>query len=781
MARIIINFILVISLSISPALAKVKKVAFDAQAAWTYVRDLSADEMRGRKSGQVGDQLSAQYIASKFKEWGLEPISPDGSYFQEFTIEHTHIEEGVFLEIVSPKSRRSFYYEQDWRAQSFSGSGNFAAEIVFAGYGIHAPQKGYDDYADVDVKGKWVLFSSDSPPMLQERLRQETDITTRIRAAQDHGARGALLFRTSDTEDTRGRGYRLGLKKEIYNKDFVILSLEKKVVDFIFEDLTTDLRYLDQQINATSIPASMETGTKAFVAVNVTFDEKRPTQNVIAKLTGTDKLLKEECIIIGAHMDHLGMNPYGDVMNGANDNASGTAVAMEVARVMNLNTIKPKRTVLFALWAGEEQGLLGARHYTENPLIPLDKTVAYINIDMVGHGSGKVEFPGIYYGPEVWAVLKDKLSKEILDYVRPGRGGPGGSDHTAFLSKGVPGFGIMTEGYHFKYHKANDIIDMINPDLLKKTGNFVEAAALILGSEGGNFFPPLRRETYYLKYQNLVNFTFPSVAGFIEKHREAQDSHVDVQLAVVEEKEGLAGVDLRVNILNGLLSHEDMLNAAQGLTFYSTGTQFNRDVRQGKTTILPGLKGISSFRDDPRWLEVLAKQGICFVAVDSPAGLFGENGLNEEGKKILDAVGKSGLLLVVSGWDEEQAKALLEGARKPLVLLAYDTPGKNVLDLIQKKGSALGLVLNKGEEAAAYFKKLDEVKKAVGSENLMIANGQCLWGTEGKEQMLKAISEILKEKYERGDISNLFSGTFLRVLGKARGEEPARPYAYIPF
>ncbi len=126
------------------------------------------------------------------------------------------------------------------------------------------------------------------------------------------------------------------------------------------------------------------------MSVNAIFDEKRPTRNVLAKITGSDKVLKDEYVIIGGHMDHLGISPMGDIMNGANDNASGTAVVMEIARVMKLNRAKPKRTVIFALWAGEEQGLLGSKHYADDSTFPMNKTVAYINMDMVGHGSGGI-------------------------------------------------------------------------------------------------------------------------------------------------------------------------------------------------------------------------------------------------------------------------------------------------------------------------------------------------------------------------------------------------------
>ena len=159
-----------------PALAKNKKVTFDAQAALSYIKDLAADSMMGRKSGQPGGVMAEQYVASKFKEWGLEPAGNNNTYFQNFAIEHNNVAEGVVFEVITPRERRSFYYGDDWRIQRYSGSGHFSAEVVFVGYGIHAPEKGYDDYAGIKVKGKWVLFSTGVPSKLDDKLKEETKI-----------------------------------------------------------------------------------------------------------------------------------------------------------------------------------------------------------------------------------------------------------------------------------------------------------------------------------------------------------------------------------------------------------------------------------------------------------------------------------------------------------------------------------------------------------------------------------------------------------------------------
>jgi Peptidase family M28 len=767
-----------------PAQTKEKKVPFDSQSAYGLVQVLAADTMLGRKSGEPGGRMAAEYIVSKLKEWGLEPAGSNGSFYQDMTFEYYEPEKGAALEIEASGKMRDFVYGEDWREQRYSGSGRFAADIVFIGYGISAPQKEYDDYSGVDVKGKLVLFATETPKGLEDKLSEEAQFQNRIKAAQEHGARGVLTFR-SDTQTPGFFSYFRGrLKKEAYKPDFVIISLETKIVDFIFKHLQTELRYLFQQIETTSKPQSFDTGVLSFVNLGITYDEKRPTQNVLAKISGTDKSLKNAYVILGAHMDHLGIDMTGDVLNGADDNASGTAVVMEVARVMKLNRFRPKRTIIFALWAAEEEGLLGSKYYTENPLYPLDKTVTYINLDMEGHGTGRVNFRGAYFGPEVWEILQARLPKELMANINPGRGGPGGSDHTYFLSSGVPAFFVATDGPHFRTNRVGDVIDMIKPDILKAAGDVVEAAVELLSQEPVIPALPLRRETYYWRYLTILNHEVPPLDKVIAAHQDVQDPDVDFQLAAVPEKEGAAGDALRLDVMNNLFAGLDKIRESKGLSAYGGASAMMMGGRgmggsqPAKTTVLVGLRGIASFRDDPRWADVFSKQGAAFVLLDRPVFLFGDSGLSEEGRKIVEAVGKANLLVIASGLDAAQSKALLEASAKPLLLAAGSLPDKDVIALIKKTKSSLGLVLGKDENPAAYFKKLDEAKASLGTENLSIVTENCLWSKAGKEQMVGLIGEMLKAKYENEDMANLVSASFLRILDRARTSSsgPSLPF-----
>lgn len=767
--RAVVISVFSLSLLVNPLPAQNKKVAFDGQAAFGYIKVLASDAMLGRKSGEPSGQWAADYIASKLKDWGLEPAGPKDSFYQDLTYEYYEVERGATLDIIAHHKTREFVYGEDWRQSRYSGSGTIGADIVFVGYGISSPQKQYDDYAGVDVKGKLVLFSTDSARRFQDTIKEEAQLQNRVKAAAEHGARGVLMFR-SDTP-AAGGFFRGGLEKDIYKPDFLILSLESKVVDFIFKWQKADPRYFFRQIESTGKPQSYDLGVRSLVNLRAVFDEKRPAQNVLAKISGTDPKLKNEYVIVGAHMDHLGVDMGGDVLNGADDNASGTAVVMEAARVMKLNRFNPKRTIVFALWAAEEEGLLGSKYYTENPVYPLEKTVANINLDMEGHGTGKVGASGAYYGPEVWEILKTRLPKDIVDNVIPGRGGPGGSDHSHFLYNGVPAFMVGTDGPHFKTNRVGDVIDLIEPEILRNSGSFTVAALELLSTDPKVPILSRRKETFYWRYETVINHRIPTLDAIVEEHQNVQDPDVDFQLAAIGEKAGLTGDALRAEVMKSLFEGKEKLARTTGLTLYGSqaptagGMMGARGL--AKTTVLVGLQGIASIRDDLRWAEVFSKQGIGFISIDKPEALFGDLGLTDEGKKILEALGKANLLMIVKGLSPAQAKALLENSKKPVILQMTAPPDKSVLDLVKKTGSAVGLVLAKGEDAAAYIQKIDEIKKAIGSEYVSIINENCLWENAGKEQMLNVTAGLLKVKYETGDLANLFSGSFLRALNGA--------------
>jgi len=742
--------------------------SFDEMKAWSYIKALADDGMQGRKSGQPGGTMGEDYIAARFKEWGVEPAGDEGTYFQTFTIEQRHIGPGAAFEIITDQEQRSFVYGDDWRVQRFSGSGDFTAEIVFLGYGIHAPDKGYDDYAGVDVKGKLVMLAGEVPDKLSSRLGDSIDMSRRITAAQAQGALGVVGFPWGDGES---RFFRMASTKENYRPDFVLLSMDGRVSDFIFKELPTDLRLLFQKIDEDQTAQSFATGVKARVRVHAIFDPERATRNVLGKITGSDPDLKNEYVVIGAHMDHLGIGPSGEVYNGANDNASGTAVVMEIARIMRLDALRRKRTVIFGLWAAEEQGLLGSYHYCDHPTHPITKTVTYINMDMVSHGSGDVNFRGEYYAPAVWETIQSNLPEEIMAYTRPGRGGPGGSDHTPFLAKGVPAFSVGTQGTHLKYHRTRDDADLVKPELLKKTGDLVYTAVQIMANEPGDFIRSGREALYHFKFHTLVNHRLNTLEHTLSAHGDAKDTPVDVQLAYLEEKEGLSDELWRSDLVDRLLRARDDIERAEGMVLYDGPRRYASAERSGQTTVVMGLKGVGGIIDHPRWTGVLVPLGVRFAVVDDPGVLFAGSALSEKGQALIKAMNESGMLLIVKGADAAWAEALLKGTGKPLVLVSDEVPGKAVLDLVKEKNAAVGLLVTEGVDIEAYFKGLHSIKEAIGSRHVFAVNQPCLWSEAGRERLTALTGELLEAEYDRDDFRNVLSGSFLALLDGAVRED----------
>jgi microsomal dipeptidase-like Zn-dependent dipeptidase len=310
---------------------------------------------------------------------------------------------------------------------------------------------------------------------------------------------------------------------------------------------------------------------------------------------------------------------------------------------------------------------------------------------------------------------------------------------------------------------------LIKPDILKTVGDLVHASVKVLANEEQNFILPERQEIYHLKQQDLINFKLANVEKVAEHRKDTKDSHVDMQLALLEGDEGLSGDQLRINIIKKLFDLPDIYRKAKGLSLYVPTTSISAISRTGRTTILPGLSGIVALKDDLRWADILAKQGLYFVYLDDVSFLFGDSGVSEEGKKTIKAINKSGLLFCVKGADADQMKALLKASSEPLIFMTNDIPEKEVLDLIKEKESAIGLVLSSDADPSAYFKKIDAIKESIGTQHVMIVNESCLWKDEGKNAMLNVISEIIEGKYERSDFANILSRTFIRVLSTARG------------
>ncbi len=491
----------------------------------SYIEWLARDNMQGRQSLTDGYRKAADWAAENFRNWGLKPAGENGTYFQDVSIKRgfTYMTGMPELRIAN---HTFLMEEEDFSVHpKATAATRINADIVFVGYGISAPDKGLDEYADMEVEGKIVLAFTGSPKDAQpprgrfaptptddeasnEPWEKESTERAKIQTAYDKGAAAILLFNPDppperDSErrfmPNRRPGDNEDEEPELeFERDFLIFTIEPRIFHVIMKpDKQESIRGLNRRIEtirwdirkkqSRSMATDIKAQLKGYDNVEEYSEEleNNIARNVLAKIEGTDPNLKDQYVILGGHMDHLGVR-NGLVYNGADDNASGTAVVLEIARLLSQSDFKPKRTIIFCCWCGEELGLLGSNHYTENPCdgVTMDKVVAYFNMDMVGLGD-KIGAPGALNFPTIWEVIKKNQDEDVISVIEPETAGPGGSDYSGFITKGIEALALMTSGGggHPDYHRPEDDADKMDPEILRKTGQFVLQGTINLAND----------------------------------------------------------------------------------------------------------------------------------------------------------------------------------------------------------------------------------------------------------------------------------------------------------
>ena len=392
-------------------------VAPTAQSLAEDVATLAAPDMEGRRSGTPGADRAARRIAEWLQHAGLRPGGEHGTYVQPFVIERgARLRTANTLEILSP-APRGLEVGRDWTPHGGSPSGEVAGEVVFAGHGASGAYGSRDDWAELDVRGKIVVVL-DGPSDGGRVTRLE-----KLLAAKRHGAAALLLVGDA------------------------LPPLDATAVPVGLPSAT-----ITREAAAAFAPQA-----RARLRVDLDDEEQRGV-NVIGIVPGTDPALAAEAVVVGAHYDHLGYQ--GGVMYpGADDNASGTALVVGLARAFASAGGAP-RTLVFALFGGEELGLLGSGHYVRQPAIPLAQTVAMINFDMVGRiGEDRLIVQGADSGSSLGDVLAASARGGVRLDVRGSPDGP--SDHTRFYEASVPVL-FFTAGRHPDYHQPTDTADRID-------------------------------------------------------------------------------------------------------------------------------------------------------------------------------------------------------------------------------------------------------------------------------------------------------------------------------
>ena len=453
-----------------------------------HVRFLASERLTGRGVDTPGILLARDYIAGEFGKAGLQPGGDNGTYLQRFeVVTGVRVRQPASLTL---GNQSALTLNQDWIPLGFSASKKVEGEVVFAGYGVTVKDYGYDDYRDIDVKGKIVIVLRYEPPPKDDNspfrkypnYSVHAALRTKANNAREHGAVGMILVDLHDQGNaerelisTRNSLWRGG-------NSLVAAQARRAPVEKWLEGHGVSLMKLREKIDREEKPASMDVPAgKAALQVNLE-EIRQPTDNVVAVLPGSDPRLKNESVVIGAHYDHIGLGHYGtrdsstegQVHHGADDNASGTAVLLELARRLSRSDSRPARTIVFAAFSAEELGLFGSRHYVNQPA-QLASTRAMINLDMVGRlRDGRVTVFGTRSAQEFSAMVKSAASELGLEISESD--GIGRSDHMSFYSKKIPALHFFT-GVHADYHRPSDTWNKLNLEGMAKITELVLATA----------------------------------------------------------------------------------------------------------------------------------------------------------------------------------------------------------------------------------------------------------------------------------------------------------------
>jgi len=455
---------------------------FTSQEFLSYVKYLSSDELKGRGNGTPELGRAADYIAQHFRQFGLKPAGDGGTYLQHFMM--------TVGATLGPKnsltfgSGKEFTVKQDFVPFSFSESVTLEAPLVFVGYGITAPEYHYDDYRGIDVKGAIVLVLRHEPQENDEKsifagkqFTTHAGIVNKAINARNHGAAAMILV--NDKGNHPGKADELIRFEELAGPEqmkIAALQVKASIVDEWLKPSGHTLDALRQAIDKDLSNHSFALNPSRQLALTVDVDRTRKqVANVIAVLPGQDSERSQQCIVIGAHYDHLGLGGpeslssslAGQVHHGADDNASGTAGLLELADGLARSDWKPAHTIVFASFAGEEAGLLGSSYYAAHPVCPMNRSMAMLNLDMIGRIShNRLYVGGLGTSPGFPKLLEEANRTNSMGAfeLSTSASGYGASDHTSFTAREVPVF-FFFSGLHSDYHKPSDTWDKIDaPD-----------------------------------------------------------------------------------------------------------------------------------------------------------------------------------------------------------------------------------------------------------------------------------------------------------------------------
>ena len=431
---------------------------------------LSSDAFEGRMTAEEGGRKAAEYVAASFARSGLTPLGVDGTWFQPYVLPIPVLGEGNRLEARHGEERLVLEVTKDWNPVSVTPNAEVGGALVFAGFGIAAPDAGHDDYAGLDVKGKVVLVIRKAPPG-RGKLARFAPLLSKVTTAAKQGAAAILIVNdapTAKSEEDALLPWNAGIGGAAGSSPIPFGFLTRAAATRLLALAGLELVALEAQ-SADAKGARAVEGLSVSLCTAMSATSEANTRNVVGFLRGRDPDLADEVVVIGAHHDHVGRGggaslggraAQGQIHNGADDNGSGTVVLLELAEWFAAGANRPRRSLLFLSFSGEELGLLGSIHYVEHPLVPLADTVAMLNLDMVGRcKDGNLEVGGVGTAQGLQDLVAAANKPHGLN-ISWDTQGEAPSDSTSFFLKKLPVLFLFT-GLHEDYHRPSDDIEKI--------------------------------------------------------------------------------------------------------------------------------------------------------------------------------------------------------------------------------------------------------------------------------------------------------------------------------
>jgi len=424
---------------------------------YDYCKTLALPQYAGRLTGHRGYTEAANWAAVEWEREGLLPMNEKEGYLQAYPSPYTVIQEAeMALFLPQADEAQKLTPEKDFLPLLFSDSGDNEAEMVFAGWGISAPELNYDDYAGLDVQGKFVLCFRGTPDRTEPGFQKHDHHRFRMERAKEKGALGLFYIYPAPLANPNGD----------WIQGFTPAIISEAVANKILHEKGWNSQDLKKELLETKKPLSFPLTSRMKFRVQSTHFPDATGYNVVGYVEGSDPDLKKECLVFGGHFDHCGEH-MGMIFPGANDNASGSAVVMELAMAFASLDKKPKRSVVFVLFGGEEMGLQGSTYFADHIPSQFDHVDCMFNFDMVGEGDGARCAVAGKPDELKQALQEADTSLGILKGVSVVRSvGVRSSDYAPFFQKGAACVSFFSNGPHLHYHLTGDTIYRINPDIL---------------------------------------------------------------------------------------------------------------------------------------------------------------------------------------------------------------------------------------------------------------------------------------------------------------------------